>query len=125
MGEQRERTISGALGVAQALVEVASSDGMVRELGEVGPGVLAVERLERLHRQPVQPNAAGSGEPIVEGVPNEDVREAQATGRTGNVGDDARGHRLVEQVEQRVLRHTPDAGKRVEGELAAHHGREH
>ena len=52
-------------------------------LGEVGSGLLAVERFERLHRQPVQPDAAGPGESFVERVTNENVREAQATGAPG------------------------------------------
>ena len=38
VGEERQRTVAGALGVAEGLVEVASGDGVVRELGQVLPG---------------------------------------------------------------------------------------
>ena len=108
VGEQRERAISGAPGVAEAPVEVPSGDRVVRELGQVGSGLVAVERLERLDRQPVQPDAAGGSEPFVERVADEDVREAKATRPVGNVGDDAGGQRLVEQCRAaRPLRHPP------------------
>ena len=125
VGEERERAIAGAPGVAQALVEVAAGDGVVRELGEVGSRLVAVERLERLDRQPVQPDAAGGREPLVERVADEDVGEAKTTAAAGNVGDDAGGHRLVEHVEQLVLRDAGQARERVERELAAEHRREH
>jgi hypothetical protein len=46
IGEKRERTLSGALGVRGALFEVGSSDRVVRKLGEVGSRVVTVERLE-------------------------------------------------------------------------------
>ena len=62
-----------------------------------GSRLVAVERLERLDDLPVQPDAAGAREPVVERVADEDVREAQASGRAGDVGDDAGGDRLVEQ----------------------------
>jgi len=52
---------------------------VVRELGQVGSRLVAVERLERLHRQPVQPDTASSGESLVERVADEDVREAETT----------------------------------------------
>ena len=38
VGEERERAVAGAPGVAEALVEVAAGDGVVRELGQVGSG---------------------------------------------------------------------------------------
>ena len=53
VGEERERAISGAPGVAKALVEVPPGDRVVRELGQVGSGLVAVERLERLDGLPV------------------------------------------------------------------------
>ena len=46
-------------------------------------------------------------ESLVERVADEHVREAQAAGRAGNVGDDASGHRLVEHVEQTRRPDTP------------------
>src|SRR5438445_12443641 len=87
VGEERERTVSGAPGVAEALVEVASGNGVVCELGEVGARLVAVERLECSERLPVEPDAAGRRDPFVERVAREGVRAAEATGTAGDVGD--------------------------------------
>jgi hypothetical protein len=54
IGEERERTIPGALGIEEPPIEVAAGDRVVGKLGEVAPGVLAVQCLERLDCQPVQ-----------------------------------------------------------------------
>jgi hypothetical protein len=70
----------------------------------------------------VQQHATSAAEPLVEGVADEDVREAGAAGRTVDVGDDARRDRLVERVEQRVLRDVAEPGERIERELAPENG---
>ena len=46
-------------------------------------------------------------------------------GRAGNVGDDPGHHRLVERLEQLLLRDGGEPRERVERELAAEHGAEH
>jgi hypothetical protein len=74
----------------------------VRELGEVRSGLVTVERLERLRRQPVQPYATDGRETFVERVTDEDVGEAKTTRIAGNIGDDACGHCLVQLLEQLV-----------------------
>ena len=51
----------------------------------------------------MQPDAARGGEPLIQGVADEDVRETKAIGGAGNVGEHARGDRLVERVEQLIL----------------------
>ena len=73
----------------------------------------------------VQPDAAARREPLVERVADQDVGEAQAAGRAGDVGDDARGHRLVERLEQLIPETAAESSERVDAELAADHRREH
>ena len=94
-------------------------------LCQLGPVVLAVMRLQRRQRAPVQPDAAGGRQPFVERVPDEYVSEAQAPGLARHVGDDACGHRLVEHVQEVVDRDAAHAGEGVEREVAAQDRREH
>jgi hypothetical protein len=82
---------------------VAGGDRVACQLGELRPGVLAFELLERLDRELVQPYTAGAREAVVERVADEHVLEAQAPGRARNVGDHACGDRLVEPLEQLVV----------------------
>jgi hypothetical protein len=108
--------------MARGRAEVAAR---VRVLCQLADLALAVHRLERLQRMPVQPDAAGGRQPLVDRVPDEDVSEAQAPGLAGHVGDDARGHRLVEHVQEVVDRDAAHAGEGVEREVAAQDRREH
>ncbi len=100
---------------------------MVGELRKVRTWLLAVQRLERLERKPVQADAAGGREPFVERVADQDVRETQTTRAPGNVGHDTGGHCLVERVQQIVFGDIRYAGECVEAELAPEHAgeREH
>ena len=52
------------------------------------------------------------------------MREAKVTRRAGNIRNHASGHRLVEHVEQLILRHAGDPSERLECELPAEHRRE-
>ena len=91
------------------------------QLGQVRIAVVAVERLEHLGRTPMKSHASRGAELAIERVADEDVREAQATTAAGKIRDDARRHRLVEAVEQRVARALAQPLQRVEPELAAQH----
>ena len=91
----------------------------------MGSRLAAVERLERLDRLTVQPDAAGAREPVVERVTDEDVLEAQPAGAPGEIREDAVGDRLVGQVEQLVFGDIAHVNERRERELAAEHRGEH
>ena len=51
--------------------------------------------------------------------------EAHPADRAGNLRYDARVHRLVEKLEDRVPFESADAGQRIEIELASEHGGQH
>ena len=78
-GEKCECAIAGAPGDDEALVELAAGDRMVCKLREVGPGLVAVEALERLGGESVKPHAPGGRKALVHGVADEHVREAEST----------------------------------------------
>ena len=101
--EQRECPLAGLPRIVDGLVELARGHGVVGELGEVRPGRVAVQTLQRLHGQPVQPDAPGRRQAFVERVADQDMREPQTPRRPGDVAHEPRSHRLVERLEQRVI----------------------
>jgi hypothetical protein len=104
---------------------VAGGDRVSCELGELRAGTLGIELLERLDHALVEPKPARAREAVIERVPDQLVGEAKPTGRSRNLGHEARGDRLVEPFEQRVVGDTPDAGEHIEVELAPEHRGEH
>jgi hypothetical protein len=87
------------------------------------PWRLAVQTFERFDREPVQPDSPGRREAVVERVADQHVREPQPAGTRRHVGHEPCGHRLVERLEQRVLRHLAHPRERRSRELASEHGR--
>src|SRR5919201_666632 len=85
------------------------------------PGLVAIQRLERFDCLPVHPHPASGRQPLVEGVADEHVREPKLTRRTRRVGDDAGSHRLVQRVQQLILRDACEPSERVETELPPEH----
>src|SRR4029078_6623311 len=105
LSEQGERTIARKCGVAAASLEIPPGDGVMRELRQMRATVHSVTRLEGFDRQPVQPQAPAGREPLVEGVPDQNVRESELTGAPWNLGYDTGGDRLVQRLEPCILRH--------------------
>ena len=67
----------------------------------------------------MQAHAARSRQSVVERVTDERVRESKTDRRLRDIGHDARDDRLVEHVEEVVLRDLDDVREDVEGELAS------
>ena len=124
VGQEVQRPVRRTPGVREPLVELASGDRVVCKLCEMWPQLLAIERLELFHDQPVRMDATHGGEPLVDGVSDEDVREAKVTRRAGNIRNHASGHRLIEYLEQLIFRHAGDTSERLECELLAEHRRD-
>ena len=77
-----------------------------------------VQQLERADGEPVQAQATRCRDPLVQRVANEDVLETETPRLAGDSGQNARGCRLVERVEELVLADPRQALERVESELA-------
>ena len=95
------------------------------QLGQVRRQVPAVDELEGIAGFPVELDPARGGQVVVQGVPDEGVSEAKAAVRSGHLGDDALGHRVVEHAEQLVELEAPQLRQRLQVELAPEDGGEH
>jgi hypothetical protein len=122
VGDQRHGLVSGPGRVVNRLVDIAARrrlEGVIGELGEMRIALGAVELLERLDRTPVKPQALATGEIAVEAVSDQRMREPKAAAANGDIDDDSRRLRLVEQVEQPLMGLLADPLERIEPELSA------
>ena|SRR5436190_16499579 len=92
---------------------------MVGQLGQIWPGLDAVQGFECADSESMQADAARSCQSFVERVADQDVHETQPTQTVRCVGDHTCGHRLVERVEHVILSASVESGERVEPEFAA------
>ncbi len=122
VGELCQRTLAGASGVADGLVDVAAVLRGLREvighLGYVAFRSRAMEVLQHLADLPVQADALRRAHLVVERLADERVREAMPSDGLGDLGDDARADRFVEPFEELLGRRPGERREHVEAELA-------
>src|SRR5436309_6028461 len=87
----------------------------------MGSWLFAVQRFESLYDLTVQLPPSCRLQAVVEGVPDEDMGEAPASGRSRDVCDNALSNRLGEQLDERLVIELTQVRERVEIELAAEH----
>ena len=80
-----------------------------------------MEALEGLTDQPVHPGPPLRRQPVVERLPHQAVREAEATRRLDALGDHAEEERQLEQVESALVVDAGRRGEQAEVELPTYH----
>jgi hypothetical protein len=111
--------------VAKGLVELADLrrlEVMMRELGEMLVESSAMQLLERLSDSPVKPNPLRRGEPVIEGLADEIVREAVAADRAPCRDQQAGADGLLDELEGTLRRGIADPSEDVDAELRPQHG---
>lgn len=91
----------------------------MRELSEMAVKVRGIEDFQSLADLPMELCSATPRRPQVGDFADEGVGEANTADRAGNLRDDTRLHRLVEQLEDGATRESADGRQRIEIELAA------
>jgi hypothetical protein len=94
---------------------------VVGELRQVCAGDASVDVGQGVNREPVETHTARGGDPVIQRVADEHVREPHLVVGPGNVGEHARPHRLVELLEQVVVRDGREPCERSGRELATQH----
>jgi hypothetical protein len=125
VGEQAGGAGAGPARVVDRLVHVPRLrrlEEVVGQLAQVLVGVVAVQLLEHLGGEPVQRQAPACGEPAVEGLADDRVREPVAADLAGRYLHDPRADRLLEELDRGLPRHARDSGEGLEPELASDDG---
>ena len=116
--------VTSELGVVDRLVRERDPgfEVVVSELCEVRLRISRVEHLERFGDRAMQAQPPRSRELLVQRVPDQDVREAEASARLGNAAHQPRGRRLLESREELVLLEPTDPPEQIGVELPADDG---
>ena len=123
VGQERQRAVPGALGVADRLAGVADRrrlEEMAGQLGQVRVQVLPVKRLQGLAGLLMQPKALAGRDALIQGVADQHMGEPETAGRAGNRGHHAGRDALIQDVEQLPL---PGRCKSVPAGAARSRGR--
>jgi hypothetical protein len=94
---------------------------VVGQLGQMRFEVARVRLLERGTNAAVQLHTATGGELVVQGVPDQHVREAHPTGLARHVRDDPLPGSFVENLEELLTAHLAHSFERDEVELPPEH----
>jgi hypothetical protein len=95
----------------------------VGQLGQMGLGILGVQRLQDFAGPPVQRRSLTRRNLLIQGVPDQGVREAEAAEPARHLGENAGGHGFFQHIGDSViagLRH-PFQGSKLK--LASEHRR--
>ena len=124
--ELLHRAVAGRRRVSNRVVgltRLGGRDEVVRQLAEVWRRVGGVQVLERAAHSPVQAQAPRPAERVVGGLAHERVREREATGRVGLVGDQIGREGVLERAEQLLLVELREPLQHVESEASPDDGR--
>ena len=123
--ELGERVVTGTPRVVDGLVRVGGLTGLrpvVGELAEAVAGVVGAEAFEGDGNATVQSLATCGAEIVVERVLDESVGERQAARVLGQLSDQDRADRRVEQLERVIFALVRDSCEKLELEVATDHG---
>ena len=95
---------------------------MMGQLGQMRPRIGHIHRLQRLPHPPVQPDAAGGGQTLVQHLADQGMGEPPTTQPSRDRGDDPGRLGLLHQLQQPLWVQAAGRLQHPQVEVTAHHG---